>query len=67
MSFSTINKKMRNREKVLIIARSPNREDFIKPQRVISNLFTPKLLKLEFSEFNFLDKMQSGQLILEDI
>ncbi len=51
----------------MIKARSSKREDFIEPQRVISKLFTPKLIKLEASEFRFLDKMDAGNQILYNI
>ncbi len=48
---------MRNKVNVMIICRSPNKEDLIAPHRKISNLFTSKLLKIAESEFRFLGKI----------
>lgn len=46
MIFDQIPIRSRNKQKVMIIARSPNRQDFVKPQRILSNLFMNKLIKL---------------------
>ena len=60
LSFYTIYKRVKSIDKVLIIAFSPNKEDFINPQRILSAMYTPKYIKLEAHEFNFLDKMSAG-------
>lgn len=51
----------------MIIARSPNKEDFVKPQRIISAMFTPKFLRLQNHELAFLDKMEEGKQLLDDL
>ena len=45
--FEMVPKKFKNGDKMMIIAHSPNKEDFIKPQRILSTLYTPKLIKME--------------------
>lgn len=67
MSIESIGIRTRNKEKVLIKARSSNRADFLEPQRCISALFSPRLIKLEYSEFRFLDRMDSGNAILNKL
>lgn len=52
---------------MLIYAHSPNREDFVKPLRIISSIFTPKLVKLTEAEFRYLDKIKEGSQILDQI
>lgn len=49
MSMEVIPISTRNKQKVLIKARGPIRTDFLEPQRVISGLFMPKLVKLDYS------------------
>lgn len=44
--FDIVHKLILNKYKTFIYAHSPNREDFIEPIKTMSNLFTPKLLKL---------------------
>ena len=51
----------------MIIAHSPNKDDFIKPQRILSAMYTPKLIKLEGHQFNFIDKMRDGQALLDTL
>ena len=58
--FDKVYRVIKGFERVMIIARSPNKEDFIKPQRIFSALYTPKLLKLESHEFNLLYKTDQG-------
>ena len=58
--FDKVYRVIKGIERVMIIARSPNKEDFIKPQRIFSTLYTPKLLKLESHEFNLLYKTDQG-------
>jgi hypothetical protein len=65
LNFQTVVKMIRGQQKVIIKAHSPNREDFVKPLRIISNLFSPKLVKLTESEFRFLDKVKEGSKILD--
>ena len=50
MSFVTIQKRQRNKDRVLVKVRRPSREEFVEPMRVFSNMFVPKMIKLEFGE-----------------
>ena len=52
---------------MMIIAHSPSKDDFVKPQRILSAMYTPKLIKLEAHEFNFLDKMRDGAALLDTL
>jgi hypothetical protein len=65
LTFHVAWKRFRNVDRAMIIAYSPNKVDFIKPQRILSALYTPKLIKLEAHEFNFLDKMKDGLALLD--
>lgn len=58
ISFTTVSHRVKNSQKIIISARSPNKEDLFKPQRIISALFTPKPVQLQSHEFIFLDKTQ---------
>jgi hypothetical protein len=60
LAIHAVNKLVRRENRTFIYANSPNREDFIQPMRIISHLFTPKLIKLEYSECRFLNKMTKG-------
>ena len=51
----------------MIIAHSPNKSDFKKPQNILHELYNPKLIKLEAHEFAFVDKVEAGQILLDDI
>lgn len=46
LSFITLNRRFRGADHVMIIAYSPNKGDFINPQRILSAMYTPKLIKL---------------------
>jgi len=51
----------------MIFAFSPNKDDFIKPTRRLTALYTPRLIKLEGHEFDFLDKMPAGLALLDTL
>ena len=47
--------------------RGSQRDQLIEPCMRINKLFTPKMVKLEESHYQFLDWVEEGQIILEDI
>ena len=67
LTFHQAYKRIKNRDCMMIIAHSPSKDDFIKPQRILSAMYTPKLIKLEAHEFNFLDKMRDGLALLDTL
>lgn len=67
LTIQVIYRQARNKHKCIIKARSSEKGDFVTPQRVLSELFSPKIIKLEYSQFRFLDKLDQGNQILYNI
>jgi hypothetical protein len=67
INFTTVSRRVKNSQKMMISARSPNKEDLFKPQRIISALFTPKPIQLQSHEYTFLSKTHQGETLLEDL
>lgn len=67
MHFVVTYKNIRGILKAQILARSQNREDFFKIQTEVTNLFTPKLLRLSDSEYRFISQLEDGESILDKI
>ena len=45
--FVILPKRIKNTDRIMIIAHSPKKEDFKAPSRILAELYTPKLVKLE--------------------
>ena len=60
MNVYTIHKKIRNQDKVLIIAKSSERKDFVKIKEELTEVFTPRLIKVSMEDYTFLSRMSEG-------
>ena len=60
-------RKFNKGSKVFIKVRGPERDQLLGPAMRINKLFSPKIVKMEESHFRFLDWVEEGQNILDEL
>lgn len=67
MTIEHFTRSFKKLTKVFIKVRCENRDEMIRPSLRLANLFRPKIIPLVETKFRFLDQLDEGNQILEDI